>query len=156
MCLLLLGITVANTAMIWFVGTAVNQLTNSAFEALVTTLAWLALIVVLNQGMQFAYFYTFEWVYLRFVARIRKARLLLDQGRGDAGLAILAQVDTSAFAASVEELRGDILMASRDAKDAASAYEAALASTSITPAMRARVQMKRDDLGYDESAGVAQ
>lgn len=93
---------------------------------------------------------------LRDVARIRKARLLLDQGRGDAGLAILAQVGTSAFAASVEELRGDILMASRDAKAAASAYEAALASTSITPAMRARVQMKRDDLGYDEGAGVAQ
>lgn len=76
MCLLLVGITVANTAMIWFVGTSVNQLTNSAFDALTTTLMWLALIVVLNQSMQFAYFYTFEWVYLRFVARIRKATLL--------------------------------------------------------------------------------
>ncbi|WP_455202692.1 hypothetical protein, partial [Kaarinaea lacus] len=68
MCLLLVGITVANTAMIWFVGTAVNQLTNSAFDPLTTTLTWLAVIVVLNQTMQFAYFYTFEWVYLRFVA----------------------------------------------------------------------------------------
>ena len=76
MCLLLVGITVANTAMIWFLGTAVNQLTNSAFEPLTTTLVWLAIIVVLNQTMQFAYFYSFEWVYLRFVARIRKATLL--------------------------------------------------------------------------------
>ena len=76
MCLLLVGITVANTAMIWFVGTSVNQLTNNAFEALTTTLVWLAIIVVLNQIMQFIYFYTFQWVYLRFVARIRKATLL--------------------------------------------------------------------------------
>ena len=76
MCLLLVGITVANTAMIWFLGTAVNQLTNNAFELLTTTLVWLAVIVLLNQVMQFAYFYSFEWVYLRFVARIRKAMLL--------------------------------------------------------------------------------
>jgi ABC-type multidrug transport system fused ATPase/permease subunit len=76
MCLLLVGITIANTAMIWFLGTAVNYLTNSAFEQLTITLAWLAAIVVLNQIMQFAYFYTFQWVYLRFVARIRKAMLL--------------------------------------------------------------------------------
>lgn len=97
-----------------------------------------------------------EHAELRDVARIRKARLLLDEGRADAGLAVLEQVDTSALAASVEELRGDILMASQDAGGAASAYEAALDSTSITPAMRARVQMKRDDLGYDEGAGMAQ
>ncbi|KPJ92932.1 MAG: hypothetical protein AMJ55_08980 [Gammaproteobacteria bacterium SG8_15] len=76
MCLLLVGITVANTAMIWFVGSAVNHLTNSLFAQLTITLAWLAIIVVLNQAMQFAYFYLFQWVYLRFVARIRKATLL--------------------------------------------------------------------------------
>jgi ATP-binding cassette, subfamily B, bacterial len=76
MCLLLVGITIANTAMIWFLGTAVNYLTNSAFEQLTLTLAWLAAIVILNQIMQFAYFYTFQWVYLRFVARVRKATLL--------------------------------------------------------------------------------
>ncbi len=76
MCLLLVGITVANTAMIWLLGTAVNQLTNSAFEQLTVILVWLAGIVVVNQAMQFAYLYIFQWVYLRFVARIRKATLL--------------------------------------------------------------------------------
>lgn len=76
MCLLLVGITIANTAMIWFLGSAVNYLTNSAFDQLTTTLVWLAFIVVMNQVMQFAYFYSFQWVYLRFVARIRKATLL--------------------------------------------------------------------------------
>ena len=76
MCLSLAAITIANTAMIWFLGTAVNHLTNNAFDQLTLTLIWLAFIVVLNQLMQFAYFYSFQWVYLRFVARIRKATLL--------------------------------------------------------------------------------
>ncbi|MGD8560028.1 MAG: ABC transporter ATP-binding protein [Gammaproteobacteria bacterium] len=76
MCVLLLGITAANTAMIWFLGSAVNHLTGGAFELLTRTLGWLAAIVVINQIMQFIYLYTFQWVYLRFVARIRKAMLL--------------------------------------------------------------------------------
>lgn len=76
MCLLLVGITVANTVMIWLVGSAVNQLTNSEFNQLGLILLWLAAIVVINQSLQFAYFYIFQWVYLRFVARIRKATLL--------------------------------------------------------------------------------
>ena len=93
---------------------------------------------------------------LRDVARIRKARLLLDQGRGDTGLAILEQVGSAAFVATVEELRGDILVVSRNKKAAAKAYEAALSSKSITAGTRARVQMKRDDLGYAEDAGTTQ
>jgi len=76
MCLLLVGITIANTAMIWFLGTAVNYLTSSVFDLLGVALLWLAIIVVINQIMQFAYLYLFQWVYLRFVARIRKATLL--------------------------------------------------------------------------------
>ena len=76
MCLLLVGITVANTGMIWFLGTAVNNLTNSMFDQLTMTLVWLAVIVVVNQILQFIYFYIFQWVYLRFVARIRKEVLL--------------------------------------------------------------------------------
>ncbi|WP_455208265.1 ABC transporter ATP-binding protein, partial [Kaarinaea lacus] len=76
MCLLLLGITTANTTMIWLLGSAINHLTNSEFSQLGLTLIWLAIIVVINQAMQFIYLYTFQWVYLRFVARIRKATLL--------------------------------------------------------------------------------
>ncbi|HEY5604614.1 MAG TPA: ABC transporter ATP-binding protein [Gammaproteobacteria bacterium] len=76
MVLLLLGITVANTAMIWLLGSAINHLTNSNFDQLGLTLLWLAVIVVVNQSLQFIYLYSFQWVYLRFVARIRKAVLL--------------------------------------------------------------------------------
>lgn len=93
---------------------------------------------------------------LRDVARIRKARLLLDEGQGDAGLAVLGQVDTTAFAATVDELRGDILVVGRDAQAAAKAYEAALASNAVTGGMRTRVQMKLDDLGVGQSVGMSQ
>ena len=76
MCVLLVAITVANTAMIWILGTAINYLTNSAFDQLTQALIWLAAIVIINQIFQFIYFYSFQAVYLRFVARIRKAMLL--------------------------------------------------------------------------------
>ncbi len=76
MCALLVAITVANTALIWMLGAAINHLTNSAFEQLTQALIWLAGIVIVNQLLQFIYFYSFQAVYLRFVARIRKAMLL--------------------------------------------------------------------------------
>jgi predicted negative regulator of RcsB-dependent stress response len=95
-------------------------------------------------------------VELRDVARIRKARLLLDEGQHDAGLTVLDQVDTAAFAATVDELRGDILVESRDTQAAAQAYAAALASNVVSGGMRARVQMKLDDLGYGAEPGVSQ
>jgi predicted negative regulator of RcsB-dependent stress response len=99
-----------------------------------------------------------EWVIanagraeLKDVARIRKARLLLDEGQGDAGLAVIEQVDGAAFFAAIEELRGDILVESRNAEAAAKAYESALASNTLSGSMRARVQMKLDDLGIGVS-----
>jgi predicted negative regulator of RcsB-dependent stress response len=92
---------------------------------------------------------------LRDVARIRSARLLLDEGKRDAGLEMLARVDTPAFAATVEELRGDILVDNQETDAAADAYQAALTGDSITSGTRARVRMKLDDLGlrdgFDQS-----
>jgi len=90
------------------------------------------------------------------VARIRSARLLLDQGKSDAALAMLAKVGTSAFAATVEELRGDILVENRQRDAAARAYETALASDSMTSGMRARLQMKRDELGHRNGSDKSQ
>jgi len=76
MCALLVGITIANTTMIWLLGTSVDLLTNSQFKLLSTNLVWLAGIVVLNQFMLFTHLYLIQWVGLRFIARIRKAALL--------------------------------------------------------------------------------
>ncbi len=85
---------------------------------------------------------------LRDVARIRSARLLLERGEADAALAMIADVGTSAFAATVEELRGDILLDNRQSEAAAKAYETALFVDSMTSGTRARLQMKLDDLGH--------
>ena len=95
-------------------------------------------------------------VELRDVARIRGARLLRDQDEPDEALAMLAEVSTSAFAATVEELRGDILIDDRQSEAAAKAYETALASDSMTSGTRARLQMKLDDLGHRDGSGQSQ
>jgi predicted negative regulator of RcsB-dependent stress response len=95
-------------------------------------------------------------VELRDVARIRRARLLLDKGEADAALAMIAQISTSAFTATVEELRGDILLDNRQRGAAAKAYETALTSDSMTSGTRARLQMKLDDLGHRDGFGETQ
>ena len=87
---------------------------------------------------------------IRDVARIRSARLLLGEGKSDAGLQMLASIKTPAFAATVEEIRGDILVDTGEKDGAAKAYELALASDSITSGTRARVQMKLDDIGQSQ------
>lgn len=87
---------------------------------------------------------------IRDVARIRSARLLLGEGKSDAGLQMLASIKTPAFAATVEEIRGDILVDAGEKDGAARAYELALASDSITSGTRARVQMKLDDIGQSQ------
>jgi predicted negative regulator of RcsB-dependent stress response len=95
-------------------------------------------------------------VELRDVARIRRARLLLDKGEADAALTMIAQISTSAFTATVEELRGDILLDNRQRGAAAKAYETALTSDSMTSGTRARLQMKLDDLGHRDGFGQTQ
>lgn len=84
---------------------------------------------------------------LRDIARIRSARLMVDGGKRDEALAMLATVKSPEFAAETEELKGDILAHNGDRADAIKAYELALADASITSGTRARVQMKLDDLG---------
>jgi predicted negative regulator of RcsB-dependent stress response len=93
---------------------------------------------------------------LRDLARIRSARLDFAGDRAEQGLAILAEVKTPAFAATVEELRGDILADGQQNEAAVKAYEAALASPSITSGERLRVNMKLDDLGHRSGADMAQ
>lgn len=92
---------------------------------------------------------------LRDLARIRNAQLLVEEQKPDAGLELLARVKTPAFAATVEELRGDILVENQDSEAAAAAYRSALASDVITSGMRARVMMKLDDLGHSDDTEQA-
>lgn len=92
----------------------------------------------------------------RDLARMRRAQLLLDADKPDAALELLAAVATPAFAADVDELRGDVLVAKNDAAGAVKAYESALASDSMTSGTRARVQMKLDDIGYSAGSDQSQ
>ena len=92
---------------------------------------------------------------IRDLARIRNAQLLVEEQKPDAGLELLAQVKTPAFKSTVEELRGDILVESRDNEAAVTAYQTALASDAISSGMRARVMMKLDDLGHSNTAEQA-
>ena len=93
---------------------------------------------------------------LRDLARLRSAQLLLDEQKREAGLAMIAEVNTPAFTAGVEELRGDILMDSGQSDAAAKAYESALASDSISSDTRVRVEMKLDDLGHRQGFDQSQ
>jgi predicted negative regulator of RcsB-dependent stress response len=93
---------------------------------------------------------------LQDLARLRSAQLLLDEQKPEAGLAMIAEVNTPAFAATVEELRGDILMDNGQSDAAAKAYESALASNSISSGTRVRVEMKLDDLGHRQGIDQSQ
>ena len=63
---------------------------------------------------------------------------------------------TKTFAAMVDELRGDILVDKGDTEAGAKAYEAALQSTTLSSAVRTRVQIKLDNLGLGEGFGTEQ
>ncbi|MDA8362732.1 MAG: tetratricopeptide repeat protein [Gammaproteobacteria bacterium] len=84
---------------------------------------------------------------VRVVARLRLARLLMQDGRLDAALKLADSRDRDGFASDYDELRGDILVAQGKRNQARQAYSAAL--TELDPnAPYARVlQMKLDDLG---------
>jgi len=84
---------------------------------------------------------------LKAIARLRLARLLLDDGDATGATALLDAAEPGTLIVAYEELRGDIAFASSDPKAAAERYMAALAAEGLSSAGRARIQMKLDDLG---------
>ncbi len=83
------------------------------------------------------------------VARLRLARLLADQGQGEAARTQLDALPQGLFVASAAELRGDLLRDSGQTEAARAAYREALEAGSEN---RAVVQMKLDDLGIEVAA----
>lgn len=87
------------------------------------------------------------------IARLRLARVRLQQGQHDAALAALTVAPGSAFAAQANDLRGDIYAAMGRAEDASAAYDAALADDRQPPTIdRPYVQAKRDSLALVPAA----
>ena len=88
---------------------------------------------------------------LKTVAEIRFARLLLAEGKPDEALQEIAKLETGAYAALMEELKGDIYVAKGEISSARTSYTLALAA--LNPGSRAKnyLQIKLDNLGAEES-----
>ena len=93
---------------------------------------------------------------LRGVARLRLARVLMQQQKYDDALQLLDIDKAGAFIAQTQEIRGDVLYAKGDSSGARSAYQAALDASKADPAANvALLQLKLDDLGGSTAvAGV--
>jgi predicted negative regulator of RcsB-dependent stress response len=89
------------------------------------------------------------------IARIRLARLLIQENNLDEALSTLNGIDDDAFSATANEIRGDIRYLEGDMVGARTAYQKALTGDTIPGAMRSRVQMKVDDLGITDAGSLA-
>jgi predicted negative regulator of RcsB-dependent stress response len=82
------------------------------------------------------------------VAKLRLARVLIEQGKADEALTLLDTAKAGAFVAQVHEIRGDALYAKQDQNGARGEYEAALAAfKSDTGADVTLLELKLSDLG---------
>jgi predicted negative regulator of RcsB-dependent stress response len=70
----------------------------------------------------------FEGLELRHIARLRLARVLIDQGKPDEALKTLAKAPPGGVRVRYHEVRGDAFYAKKDVKSALSEYQAALAA----------------------------
>jgi predicted negative regulator of RcsB-dependent stress response len=80
-------------------------------------------------------------------ARLRLARLLLDQGDRDAALTLAMAKDTNGFTSEYEELKGDVLLAQGDRPGARRAYQTAIEKAPRGSSYLPALTMKRDNLG---------
>jgi predicted negative regulator of RcsB-dependent stress response len=83
---------------------------------------------------------------LRHVARLRLARVQIDQQKPDEALKTLSD-DPGAFAGAYHEVRGDAYYAKKDLTQAAEQYKAALAAGSAERGDSALLTLKIADLG---------
>ncbi len=88
----------------------------------------------------------------RQVARLRLARILIEQNALDQALVLANVSDTGGFASEYQELRGDIFLAQGKKAEAGSAYGKALEGLTKGSAYERVLKMKLDDLGPDNTA----
>jgi predicted negative regulator of RcsB-dependent stress response len=92
---------------------------------------------------------------LSHIARIRLVRLMLASGEYEAGLQLINEVDPAikaGFAASYDELAGDLYVAMDRLDEARTAYQNALNSGAQSPLLKIKI----DDLTAAEPVPVAQ
>lgn len=84
-------------------------------------------------------------------ARLRLARLFLDQGDTAAALALANIQDTDGFVSEYAELRGDVLLAQGDRDGARRAYQLAIEKVTPSSSYLQMLTMKRDNLGPEKA-----
>jgi predicted negative regulator of RcsB-dependent stress response len=92
------------------------------------------------------------------VAQLRLARVQQQLGHHDEALALLDVSKAGAFAAQVQEVRGDVLLAKGDRSGARLAYQAAMgesAGKEMDPNQTELLRLKLQDLGDVESPAAA-
>ncbi len=83
---------------------------------------------------------------LRPLAQLRQARLLAQQGKFDEAIKLLDSNADDSYTALVQELRGDILLAQGNRKEARASFQKALTTSDAAAANRETLQRKIDDL----------
>lgn len=83
-------------------------------------------------------------------ARLRLARLLLDQDESAAALALVNIKDTHGFISEYEEIRGDVLLAQGERDAARRAYQTAIEKLPRASSYLQALTMKRDNLGPEK------
>jgi predicted negative regulator of RcsB-dependent stress response len=84
---------------------------------------------------------------LRHIARLRLARVLIDQGKPDVAISTLSAVSPGQFESRYHEVRGDALYAKKDLSGALREYRAALDGGDERSAEGAVLELKIADLG---------
>ncbi len=82
---------------------------------------------------------------IKLIARLRLARVMLQQDEADAALKLLYGVEAGSLLSSVEEVRGDILAKLGRSDDARAAYQRAF-ETQVEGVQKPFLKMKLDDL----------
>jgi predicted negative regulator of RcsB-dependent stress response len=88
---------------------------------------------------------------VQHIARLRLARLLLDQGETAPAMTLLDIKDMDGFVSEYEEIRGDILVAQGDREGARRAYQTAIEKISSASSYLQVLTMKRNNLGPEKA-----
>ena len=86
----------------------------------------------------------------RHIARLRLARILIEQGSLDAAQALAQVSDMGGFVSEYHELRGDILVAKNQPAEARPAYTLALEKIAPGSSYARVLKMKFDNLGPEK------
>lgn len=88
---------------------------------------------------------------IKEIARIRLARVLINQKKPSDALDLLKKLDDKSFIGLVDEVRGDAYLAQNDPHSARSAYQLALTEIPNAEISRPILQMKFDNLAAEDT-----